>query len=312
MNPYYKDYSEYMSEIYPDFKVQKISVNASLGCPNRDGTIGRGGCIYCSNASFTPGYCMEGKGVSGQLEAGVKFFSKKYPSMRYLAYFQSFTNTFQSRVGQADSGGIRTLQDLYTEAMDYPGVVGLVVGTRPDCVGEQETAILAKCGRRMPVFVELGVESSFDDTLRRVNRGHLWADSVAAARRLAAAGIHVGFHLICGLPGETPEDTLMTVRRSLELPVSSLKIHHLQVLRGTPLHSMVESGEVTLSPLDPDSYLDLCCRIVDTVGRKVCIERFLASAPLTMVVSPRWNLKNHEFTDRLLSLLRRRAADVNK
>lgn len=303
MNPYYKDYSEYMSEIFPGLKVQKISVNASLGCPNRDGTIGLGGCIYCSNSSFTPAYCMEGGSVTEQLRAGVRFFSRKYPKMRYLAYFQSFTNTFHSRSASLPEGAA-SLADLYMEALRFPGVEGLVVGTRPDCVGDAELEVLKECAAVRPVFVELGAESSFDSTLRLVNRGHTWEDVVSASRRLADAGLHVGLHLICGLPGERPEDTLTTVSRALELPVDSLKIHHLQVLEGTALARMVSSGEVSVPELTLDGYLDLCCRIVRLVDCRVCIERFLASAPPSRVLSPRWGLKNHEFTDRLLLRLR--------
>ncbi len=297
MNPFYKDYNEYIGEVFPDMKVQKISVNAGFSCPNRDGTISRGGCIYCLNESFTPGYCMSGKerGVSAQLSAGKQFFARKYPHMKYLAYFQSFTNTFAP---------VGTLESLYSEAIDTEDVVGLVVGTRPDCLPDETISILGHIAEQKPVFVELGAESSHNDTLKRINRGHDWECVCDATRRLHTAGIHVGLHLIAGLPGERPAHVLETVSRAVSLPVKSLKLHHMQVLRGTPLARMAENGTADLWLFTLDEYLDLCCRIIELVPHHICIERFLASAPPHTVLSPKWGLKNHEFTAMLHNRLR--------
>ncbi len=289
-------YSEYLAGIFPGMKVQKISVNAGFSCPNRDGTISRGGCIYCLNTSFTPGYCMEPEreGVRGQLEAGKRFFSRKYPRMTYLAYFQSYTNTF---------GGSGRLGELYREAVETEDVVGLVVGTRPDCLPEDTLKVLAEINREKPVIVELGAETSHDATLRLINRGHDWESVCEASRRLDSCGIRNGLHLIAGLPGEGKEEVLETVERALQLPIDSLKLHQLQVLRGTPLERMMARGELTVPEISLDEYLSLCAEIVRRVGRKVCLERFLAQAPPEMVVSPRWGLKNYEFTSLLLKRL---------
>lgn len=289
-NPFYKDYSEYISEFFPGVKMQKISVNAGFSCPNRDGSIGTGGCSYCSNASFTPSYCLSSDSVADQLLKGKDFFSRKYPQMKYLAYFQSFTNTY---------GNPARLRRLWEEALGVEDVFGLIVGTRPDSLGDEALGQLAEIARRLPVFLELGAESSFDETLRRVNRGHTWQSTVDTVRRASDAGLHVGIHLIAGLPGEDEEMALTTVERACALPIESIKLHHLQIIKGTPLFSEWERGEVTTLFPDAEDYLDFCLRVVDIVPRHIAIERFLASSPPAMVASPRWGLKNHEFVDRL-------------
>lgn len=290
----YRDYSEYIREYFPGVKVQKLSVNAGFTCPNRDGTIGRGGCIYCDNRSFTPAYCAEGDDtVTAQLERGKAFFARKYPAMKYLAYFQSYTNTY----GRAAEG----LGRLWEEALAVPDVVGLVVGTRPDMLGPEVVEALGAVAARVPVFLEIGAETSHDRTLAFINRGHTWQTTTDAARRCAAAGLHVGLHLIAGLPGETEEDILATVDACCALPIESLKLHQLQVIRGTTLHRLWIEGKCRLLYDCPEQYLDLCIRIIERVPRHIAIERFLASAPPAMVVAPRWGLKNHEFTDLLKS-----------
>lgn len=296
MNEFFTDYSEYMSGIFPGVKVQKISVNAGFCCPNRDGTIGTGGCIYCNNRSFTPAYCFGTEGVAPQLEAGKKFFARKYPEMKYIAYFQSYTNTYRASAAE--------LRRIYEEALGVDGVVGLAVATRPDTLPEETLDLLSYINQTCPVFVELGVESLCDTTLKTINRGHDSAAAEDAVLRLADAGLHVGVHLIAGLPGETDETVLETVRRVCSLPVDSIKMHHLQVLKGTPLCRMVENGELRVPRYTPESYLDLCVRIVGEVPRHIAIERFLASSPPAEVVSPHWGLKNHEFVNRLINELK--------
>lgn len=287
-------YSEYLAGIFPAIKVQKISVNAGFNCPNRDGTISRGGCIYCLNTSFTPGYCMEKRGVTEQLEEGKRFFSRKYPSMKYLAYFQSYTNTF---------GGTDRLERLYREAMEVEDVVGLVVGTRPDCVPTETVDLLSSLARELPVFVELGAESSHDATLRLINRGHGWREVAETSCALADAGVRVGLHLIAGLPGEGKKEVMQTLDKSLELPVDSLKFHQLQILKGTPLERMWREGTLNVRPWELEEYLELCAGIVRRVDGRVCLERFLAQAPPGTVAAPSWGLKNHEFMHRLRRLL---------
>lgn len=288
MNPYYKDYAEYLAEIFPGKKLQKLSVNTGGGCPNRDGTLGAGGCIYCNNRSFTPAYCFGISGVRAQLEAGKRFFRRKYRDMEYLAYFQSFTSTYGS--------GLAANLD---EAMAIEGIRGVVIGGRPDCLGDEVLDILRRAGEMMPIFVEIGVETLHDATLARIHRGHDAATAVKAIERTAAAGLHTGVHLIAGLPGETREMMLETIDGICGLPVESIKMHHLQVLRGSQLHVMVERGEVEIAPWKPEEYLEFCCDVVARIPEHIAVERFLAQAPPEMVVAPRWNIRNYEFVHRL-------------
>ena len=296
MNPYYKDFSEYMQEVFPSIKVQKLSIDAGFTCPNRDGSIGTGGCIYCNNASFTPRYCSPKDSVEAQILKGKEFFRKKYPQMKYLAYFQSYTNTFGKSVA--------SLAKMYRKAVEIEDVVGLIIGTRPDCIPDELIEALSQLNREKPVIVEIGAETSKDETLRLINRNHTWSDVEDAAKRLNDRGIRTGLHLIAGLPGENEEDVLETVRKACELPIDSIKMHQLQIVKGTPLSSKLEKGEIEVKPFTQEDYLDLCVRIVKTVPRNICIERFLASSPPEMVAAPKWGLKNYQFTNLLMNKLR--------
>ncbi len=305
-----------MAEIFPGFKVQKISVNAGFGCPNRDGTIGVGGCIYCNNASFSPGYCMEGEisDIRSQIERGKIFFSRKYSDMKYLVYFQSYTNTY-TPPGKDIKGEkkIKLLESIYKEALSVPGVVGLVIGTRPDTFDIEVVELLGEINQETPVFVEFGVESTSDVTLQRINRGHKFEDTCKAVYNANSANLHVGLHLIAGLPGEEEEEIISNVREVCRLPIESIKLHHLQVICNTPLYSMWKRGEYP-DGAEPkifgiDDYMELCCRIVDIVPRNIAIERFLASAPPELVAAPKWGIKNYQFTHRLLNELRLRESN---
>lgn len=300
----YTTYSDHLKRLYGPGKVQKISVNAGTGCPNRDGTIGRGGCIYCANDSFTPAYCLNGPaglrpgGVRAQLEEGIRFFARKYPQMRYIAYFQSYTSTFTSDIPR--------LRAMYEEALDTPGVIGLVIGTRPDCLPPQVLDVISAMARRVPVTVELGAETSHDRTLADINRGHTWQAVVDAAEAVVSTGAEAGLHLIAGLPGETEDDILETVGRAVTLPVTSLKFHQLQVIRGTELHRRWMAGQADIIEWTPERYIQLCARIIGMVPPHIAIERFVASAPPEMVVSPKWGIKNHVFVNMLNNFLRSR------
>lgn len=290
--PYYRDYSSLLAELFPGRKMQKLTINGGFSCPNRDGTIGRGGCAYCDNRSFSPALSSPGN-VAAQLEAAKRFFARKYPQMRYLAYFQSYTSTH---------GDPERLLALYREALAVEGVDGLIIGTRPDCVPQPLLEQIARLNTT--VLMEYGAESSHNSTLERVNRCHTWEQTVDAVRRSAALGLHVGLHFIMGLPGDTREMMLETVRRACDLPVSSLKFHQLQLIKGTPL-AMAPPDDLRLFSVE--EYLDLCTEIVGIVNSRaprIAIERFTSSAPAEMLAAPRWGLKNYQFTN----LLRNRLA----
>lgn len=296
MNPHYTDYASYLSR-YFDGKVQKLTVNAGFTCPNRDGTKGTGGCIYCNNASFSPMAANAHMSVNRQLEEGKKFFGRKYPAMKYLAYFQSYTNTY---------GDTEHLRELFAEALSVSDIVGLIIGTRPDMLPDSVIQMLSELTREHYVMVELGVETCHDDTLRRINRNHTWADVTDALQRLHRANIHTGIHLIMGLPGESRPMMMETVRRVVDLPVEVLKFHQLQVLRDTPLAHQSDSIDV----FSPEEYMELCADIVEIVPRHIAIERFTSSAPANLLIKPRWGLKNYEFTNLLNNYLDDRNLDT--
>lgn len=289
-------YGDFLKNKFGGIKVQKISVNAGFSCPNRDGTIGYGGCIYCNNRSFTPSYCFESKEIKKQIESGVSFFSNKYPEMKYLPYFQSYSNTF--------TGDLSDLRKLYLTAIDNTDVVGLIIGTRPDCLPTKVLDILSEINEKKPVIVELGAETSHNETLKIINRGHNWECVVEAVERLNNRNIGVGLHLICGLPGEEEDKILQTVERSSSLAVETLKFHHLQILKDTRLHNLWESGQLEIRTFSLDEYIDLCIKIVNLVPENIVIERFLSTAPPDMVISPKWGLKNYEFMNILNNRLK--------
>jgi len=294
--------------LFPDFKVQKISVNAGFSCPNRDGTIGHGGCIYCDNTSFTPGYCLCGDSIAEQIKKGKQFFARKYPEMKYLVYFQSFTST------HTDS--LDTLRSIYREAMGSPDVVGLVIGTRPDTLTPKVVDLLREINATHPVIVEIGAETSFDKTLQLINRGHTWRDVESATALCHSRGLHCGLHLIAGLPGETQEMILETVRRACHLPIDTIKLHQLQIVRGTELHRRHEAGELEVTPFELNEYLNLCADITETVAvesaGRIEIERYTSQAPPDKVIAPKWGLKNYQFTDRLRRLISTRTLNPNQ
>lgn len=297
MNPYYKDYSDFLTCLF-DGKVQKLTVNAGFTCPNRDGTKGRGGCIYCNNTSFSPKTGINGTSVTQQLADGKKFFSRKYPNMRYLAYFQSYTNTY---------GDIDHLISLYQEALEVEDVVGLIIGTRPDCMPDDLLRHLADINSKTPVIIEYGAESSHNITLDAINRCHTWQQTVDAVMRTHGAGLTVGLHLILGLSGESKEMMLQTVDRISALPIDCVKFHQLQIIRGTRLAKEYENNPEAIKIFDVNSYLELCADIVERLRRDIAIERFVSQSPADLLIAPKWGLKNYEFTHRLFKTLAERA-----
>ncbi len=292
----YRDFSDFLSTHF-DGKVQKISLHAGFTCPNRDGSIGVGGCTYCNNQTFSPEYCHTGKSITCQLDEGVAFFARKYPDMRYLAYFQAYTNTY---------GEFSELKRKYEEALAHPGVVGIIIGTRPDCMPDVLLSYLSDLSRRTFVLVEYGVESASDETLRRINRGHDFATSVDAIRRTDAAGVAVGAHMILGLPGESRDMILTHADRLSQLPLDTIKLHQLQLIRGTRMAREYELAPGDFHLYDVDEYIDLAIDFAERLSPSIAIERFVSQSPAELLIAPNWGLKNHEFTARLLRRMRER------
>ena len=294
----YNDFAGFLAGEFP-FKVQKISVNAGFTCPNRDGTKGFGGCTYCNNQTFNPAYCRDDRSVTMQLEEGKRFFARKYPQMKYLAYFQAYTNTY---------GELELLKRMYEEALAVEGVVGLVIGTRPDCMPDSLLDYLEEVNRRTFLLVEYGIESADDRTLERINRGHSFACTEDAVRRTAARGIRTGGRVILGLPGESREDLIKQAERLSELPLTTLKMHQLQLIRGTRM-----AHEYALHPeefhlFSADEYIDLVIDYVEHLRPDLILERFVSQSPRELLIAPDWGLKNHEFTDRVKKRMKERDA----
>ena len=282
----YSDLNDYKKK-HISGKVQKISINAGFTCPNRDGSKGHGGCTYCNNQTFNPEYCSTSASITEQLEKGKAFFARKYPTMRYLAYFQAYTNTYAS---------VERLRAMYEEALSVPDVVGLIIGTRPDCVPDVLLDYLAQLSRRTFVMVEYGAETANDRTLQLINRGHSWADTADAVARTHARGIFCGLHLILGLPNETIHDFRATIDAVAALPIDTLKLHQLQLIRGTRLARQVADGEVTVAQWSAEEYADVCIDLLHRLPPHIAVERFVSQSPASLLISPRWGLKNHEFT----------------
>ena len=294
--PYY-DFSTFLRQ-YFEGKVQKISVHAGFTCPNRDGAKGVGGCTYCNNQTFNPEYCDPKLSVTQQLEDGIRFFERKYPAMRYLAYFQAYTNTY---------GELEHLKKMYEEALAVDAVVGLVIGTRPDCMPDALLDYLQELNRRTFLMVEYGIESANDETLRRINRGHDFATAVEAVRRTHERGILTGGHLILGLPGEERDELLRQASLIASLPLDMLKLHQLQLIKGTRMAREYEEHPEWFHLYEADEYIELAIDYIERIPQHVVIERFISQSPRTLLIAPDWGVKNHEFVDRL----RRRMAERN-
>lgn len=294
----YNDLSILLSR-YFDGKVQKISVHARFTCPNRDGSKGVGGCTYCNNQTFSPEYCLTQKSVSEQLSDGVKFFSRRYSEMKYLAYFQSYTNTYSD---------LRTLIDKYEEALRFPGVVGLIIGTRPDCMPDDLSDYLQNLSKSTFLLIEYGVESTCDKTLEYINRGHTYADAVEAVNKTAAKGILTGAHLILGLPGESREMILNHAVEISRLPLTTVKLHQLQLIRDTRMVQQYKENPGLFHFYTVDEYIDLVIDFVERLNPGFIVERFISQSPKELLIYPDWGLKNHEFTAKVEKRMRERNA----
>lgn len=295
----YRDYADYLAERF-DCKMQKLTVDAGFTCPNRDGTVGKGGCTYCNNQSFSP--ALGSGSVTEQLERGKQFFARKYPQMRYLAYFQSYSNTH---------GDIDRLLSLYNEALAVEDVDGIIIGTRPDCVSTPLLEALADINIHHRVILEYGAESSHDITLRAINRCHTWQRTVDAVEQTKRHGIDTGLHFILGLPGETREMMLRTVDAINAVHPDTVKFHQLQLIRGTRLARQVELGEMTVPRFSVEEYIDLCCDIAERLDPAIAIERFVSQSPAELLIYPRWGLKNYQFANLLNNALAARRRDRN-
>ena len=282
-------------------RLQKLVIDAGFSCPNRDGTVGVGGCSYCDNAAFHPGYSTPGKSIAQQIDEGIEFHRRRYPKVkRYLAYFQAYSNTYAP---------LERLKALYGEALSHPSIVGLVIGTRPDCVDEEKLDYLAGLahGGNNPsgpvIVVEYGIESCYDETLKRINRGHDFETARRAVEMTASRGIDVGAHFILGLPGETREMLLGQCETISSLPLTSVKFHQLQIVKGTRMEKEYADQPEEFLRLGLDEYLDLVIDILERLRPDLCIERVAGEVPPRFVRETPWGLIRN---DGILKLLDQR------
>lgn len=294
-NPYtegnrYLNYNQVLKQEFTE-RTQKISINAGFTCPNRDGSKGIGGCTYCNNQTFSPEYCKPTKTVTLQIEEGIEFFNKKkYENQFYIAYFQSYTNTYDK---------LEKLVSIYEEALSNPRVKGIVVGTRPDCVNEELLKYFADLSKKVYVMIEYGIESTDDKTLEFINRGHDYACAEEAIRATAAKGIRTGAHLILGLPHESRETILSHADKVSSLPLNAIKLHQLQMVRGTKMARQYAEHPDWFQLYTSDEYIDLAIDFIERLNPKIAIERFVSQSPKQLLISPDWGLKNFEFAVKL-------------
>lgn len=279
MEKRYNSFVGYFKQKY-GYRLQKIVIDAGFSCPNRDGKVSVGGCTYCDNAAFHPNYSTPDKPIALQIEEGMEFHKKRYRTTEnYLAYFQPYSNTYAP---------LEELKKLYARALEHPAVKGIVIGTRPDCVDAYKLDYLQELSREKIVIIEYGIESCYDRTLKRINRGHDFAAAVKAVEATAARGIHQGAHFIFGLPGETPEDMLGMAPLINSLPLDSVKFHQLQIVKGTAMEK-----EYALHPDDfvtftLDGYIDFFIDFLERLRPGLYIERFAGEVPPRFVNATPW------------------------
>ncbi|MFV0346090.1 MAG: TIGR01212 family radical SAM protein [Bacteroidales bacterium] len=292
----YNDYSSHFKERFP-VKMQKISIDAGFTCPNRDGEKAVGGCAYCNNQTFSPSYTNLKESVAEQVHKGIRFFGRKYKDMRYLAYFQSYTNTYAS---------VDDLKKLYDEALSVEKVDGLVISTRPDCLPDEVIALLSDYAEKYYVSVEVGVESHLDRTLSAINRAHSFAEAVDTLKRLEGSGIENCVHVVLGFPDEDINDWVKQAKLFSTLPIDTLKLHQLQIHKGTRFAKLYADTPEAFNILSLEDYIDICVQYLEHLSPDIIIQRFTSQAPPDMLIAPKWGIKNYEFTAKLVKELQRR------
>ncbi len=285
----YNDYGKYIRKEFNGY-VQKLSLNAGFTCPNRDGTLGYGGCTFCNNKAFNPSYCQSDISIVEQLKSGIKFFRKNNKLSSFLAYFQAYTNSY---------GELSKLKTLYEQALNYKDICGLIIGTRPDCISNELVEYFTHLKDTTYLVIELGIESTLDKTLKNVNRGHNYRIAKEMVNRLADAGILVGAHLILGLPGETKNDMLSHAREISKLPIHFLKIHQLQYIKGSILGSEYEKDPSLYKVFELDEYINLVIDFLELIRPDIVMERFASESPSGLLLAPAWGLKNSELVHKI-------------
>ena len=275
----FNSYSAYYQRLFGS-RIQKISVAAGFTCPNRDGTLSTGGCTFCSNEAFNPSYCTPEKSIQQQIEEGIEFHKRRYRRAdKYLAYFQPYSNTYKP---------LEELKHIYQQALDIPEIAGVVIGTRPDLINEPLLHYLNEIQKTHYVMLEYGVESVYDETLKRVNRGHDFATAQRAIRLTAQYGIPCGAHFIFGLPGETKDMMLDAADVISRLPLTTVKFHQLQIFKNTPMTKTYLEHPEEFHLFNLEEYIDFVIDFVERLNPRIVIERFAGEVPPRYLVSEPW------------------------
>jgi uncharacterized protein len=277
----FNSYAEYFKNEFGG-RVQKLAIDAGFTCPNRDGTQGRNGCTYCDNDAFNPSYCHPEKSVRQQIEEGIEFHARRYRrANRYLAYFQPYSNTYAP---------LEELKEIYSQALHFPEIAGLVIGTRPDCIDEEKLDYFRHLSSSYYIMVEYGIESCYNRTLERVNRGHTFEDAVSAIRLTSQYGIRTGAHIIFGLPGESKEDMMEEGNILSELPLDNIKFHQLQIIKGTRMAEEYKTKPEDFTKFSLDEYIEFIIDFVETLNPSLVIERFAGEVPPRFLEGPGWGM----------------------
>jgi radical SAM protein (TIGR01212 family) len=291
----FNSYAAYFKRTFGQ-RMQKVAINAGFTCPNRDGSLARGGCTYCDNGAFNPSYCLPQKGVTQQIDEGIEFHAthRYKDAQQYLAYFQAFSNTYAP---------LETLRRVYEEALQHPQVAGLIIGTRPDCVDDEKLDYIARIAKEKYVSVEYGIESCYDRTLQRINRGHDFACAKNAIEATAQRGIHAGAHIIFGLPGETKEDMLREAETLSALPLHSIKFHQLQIVKNTAMAKEFAEKPQDFVRFSVPEYIDFFIDFLEKFNPNIVVERFAGEVPPRFLAHTDWGLVRNE---QLLAMLDKR------
>lgn len=298
-NRRYNSYSNYFRQHFGQ-RVQKVTINAGFTCPNRDGSKGVGGCTFCNNSAFNPSYCIPSKSVSQQISEGIEFHANRYRNAsQFLAYFQAFSNTYKS---------LDELKVIYSEALSIPSVMGIVIGTRPDCVDEQKLDYFAELSKKHYVMLEYGVESCYNQTLNNINRGHSFEDAVWAIEQSAKRGINTGAHFILGLPSESREMMISQCDLINKLPINTIKFHQLQVFKDTLMAQQYNDNPEHFTFFTKEQYIDFFIEILTKLRSDIVVERFAGEAPPRFHHGPAWGLVRN---DELIVMLEKRLKELN-
>ncbi len=297
-NRRFNAYSNYLKTIF-GYRVQKVSIDAGFTCPNRDGTKGTGGCTFCNNDAFNPSYCNANKPVKQQINEGIQFHEIRYKTAgKYLAYFQAYSNTYAS---------LAKLTEIYEQALNMEKIVGLVVGTRPDCIDEDKLKYFRELSEKHYIIVEYGIESCNDNTLKRINRGHTYEETVGAIRETASMGIRTGGHMIFGLPGESEAEMLASSKLISRLPLNNIKFHQLQIIKNTPVENEYRQRPDDFTIFTFDDYLDFIIKYLEHLNPSFVVERVAGETPPRYNAGEKWGLRY----DQILVELEKRMEERN-